>query len=188
MLMKIEHGNLRTAPAPLPRVARATSPTRWATCPAEDRDRQTGVPARPLGLGPVEYNLPLFSPVPGKSQTGKCAMVRCGATSFCFLPPWIFLWSKNNPCSHSSYRSHSPNPRLLKKIVLPLPHHRLQSLLELFHQLVMRGGGFGIGQGSFGIPVSERVGQALLAGRHVFAAEDIEEFHAFKVRRLCVFH
>src|SRR5882724_10989879 len=85
MLMKIEHGNLRTAPAPLPRVARATSPTRWATCPAEDRDRQIGVPARALGLGPVEYLQPLFSPAPGKSQTGKCAIERRGATSFGFL-------------------------------------------------------------------------------------------------------
>src|SRR5882724_3699481 len=44
-------------------------------------------PPPPLGLGPVEYSKALFSPVPGKSQTGKCAIARRGATSFCFLPP-----------------------------------------------------------------------------------------------------
>src|SRR5882724_13521344 len=61
MLMKIEHGNLRTAPAPLPGVARATSPTRWATCPAEDRDRQIGVPARPSGWGQLSTTRPFFT-------------------------------------------------------------------------------------------------------------------------------
>src|SRR5882724_12127880 len=40
----------------------------------------------PLGLGLVEYSTPRFSPVPGKSQTGKCAIARRGAISFRFLP------------------------------------------------------------------------------------------------------
>src|SRR5882724_9566667 len=44
-------------------------------------------PSPPLGLGLVEYIRPLFSPVPGKSKDGKCAIARRGATSFCFLPP-----------------------------------------------------------------------------------------------------
>jgi len=39
-----------------------------------------------LGLGLVEYSKPRFSPVPGKSQAGQCAIARRGATSFCFLP------------------------------------------------------------------------------------------------------
>ena len=39
----------------------------------------------PSGWGWVEYSMPLFSPVPGKSQTGKCAIARRGAASFCFL-------------------------------------------------------------------------------------------------------
>src|SRR5882724_13467462 len=43
-------------------------------------------PSPPLGLGLVEYILPLFSPVPGKSKDGKCAIARRGATSFCFVP------------------------------------------------------------------------------------------------------
>jgi len=43
--MKQKHGNLRVmvdsmAFAPLPWVARATSPTRWATSPAEDREHR----------------------------------------------------------------------------------------------------------------------------------------------------
>src|SRR5882724_6366449 len=117
MLMKQEHENLRAAPVsrafiPLPRVARATSPTRWATCPAKDHDlRMTNVarprdceclkhvltgaaycgPRAPLGLGLVEYIMPVFSPAPRKIETGKCAIARCGATSFCFLPLGIFL-------------------------------------------------------------------------------------------------
>src|SRR5882724_6807129 len=51
-------------------------------------------PPPPLGLGLVEYRLPLFSPVPGKSKNGKCAIVRRGAASFCFLPPWKFFAGK----------------------------------------------------------------------------------------------
>src|SRR5882724_7044585 len=43
-------------------------------------------PSPPLGLGLVEYILPLFSPVPGKSKNGKCAIARRGAASFCFYP------------------------------------------------------------------------------------------------------
>ena len=52
-----------------------------------------------LGLGLVDYIMPAFSPAPGKSQTGKCALARRGATSFCFLPPSGKMWSKNNTCS-----------------------------------------------------------------------------------------
>src|SRR5882724_3116363 len=43
-------------------------------------------PSPPLGLGLVEYFISAFSPAPEKSQTGKCAIARCGATSFCFYP------------------------------------------------------------------------------------------------------
>src|SRR5882724_12206409 len=49
---------------------------------------QPSHPSPPLGLGLVEYSVPHFSPLPGKSKIGKCAMARCGAISFCFLPPW----------------------------------------------------------------------------------------------------
>src|SRR5882724_4008556 len=40
-----------------------------------------------LGLGLFEYLMPAFSTAPGTSKNGKCAIVRNGATSFCFLPP-----------------------------------------------------------------------------------------------------
>src|SRR5882724_8873512 len=86
MLMKIEHGNLRTAPAPLPRGSSGYQPDPLGNLPSE-RPRPANRRTRaPLGLGPVEYSKPFFSPAPGKSQAGKCALARCGATSFCFLP------------------------------------------------------------------------------------------------------
>src|SRR5882724_12960995 len=44
-------------------------------------------PSRPLGLGLLEYIMLVFSPAPGKSKVGKCAIARCGATSFCFFTP-----------------------------------------------------------------------------------------------------
>src|SRR5882724_5479544 len=89
MLMKIEHGNLRTAPAPLSRVARATSPTRWATCPAEDRDQQTGVPARPSGWDALSTVCPVFHPSPRKiaSWETRAGALWCYLISF-FTPLW----------------------------------------------------------------------------------------------------
>ena len=67
MLMKIEHKNLRTAPAP-PRVARATSPTRWATCPAKDRDLRMARTPR--------SNRSLFLP---PFRTGGCRLEQAGS-------------------------------------------------------------------------------------------------------------
>ena len=99
MLMKQEHENLRAALrrwafTPLPRVARAASPTRWATCPAEDRDRQIGVPARPSGWGQLSTARPSFHPSPEFANWE----VRAGAL-WCYLiwfftPPWEKLAGK----------------------------------------------------------------------------------------------
>ena len=96
MLMKIEHGNLRAAPAsrafiPLPRGSSGYQPDPLGNLPS-GRPRPANRRTRaPLGLGRVEYSLPLFSPIPGKSQTGKCAIARRGAASFCFLPLFKFF-------------------------------------------------------------------------------------------------
>src|SRR5882724_3471635 len=46
---------------------------------------QPSHPSPPLGLGLVEYSVPHFSPLPGKSKIGKCAIVRRGAASFRLL-------------------------------------------------------------------------------------------------------
>jgi len=67
-------------PAPSPvGVARPTPPN-GSTFPTP--------PARPSGWGQLSTTCPAFHPVPGISQTGKCALARRGATSFCFLPPF----------------------------------------------------------------------------------------------------
>jgi len=58
-----------------------------------------------LGLGLVDYFQPLFSPVPGKSKIGKCAMVRRVATSFVFIPPLEKMWAKNNTCFTQSRKT-----------------------------------------------------------------------------------
>ena len=80
MLMKQEHENLRGHPGipvftPPSWVARATSPTRWAICPAKDRDRRTAR-APYSGTGSSSHSerpglsarFPLFQPHSGKSK------------------------------------------------------------------------------------------------------------------------
>src|SRR5882724_11791340 len=105
MLMKIEHGNLRTAPAPLPGVARATSPTRWATCPAEDRDRQIGVPARPSGWGQLSTASPSFHPPPENRKLGNARWRAVVLPHFVFYPLWKKLRAKNNTCFAQSRKT-----------------------------------------------------------------------------------
>src|SRR5882724_5762468 len=101
MLMKIEHGNLRATPAPLPRVARATSPTRWATCPAEDRDRQIGVPAHPSGWGQLSTSCPFFHPSPENRKLGSACWCAVVLPHFAFCPLWKKCGQKTTLVSES---------------------------------------------------------------------------------------
>jgi len=93
MLMKQEHENLRAAPrrwafVSLLRVARAISPTRWATCPAEDRDRQIGISARPSGWGQLSTARPSFHPPPENRKLGNARWRVVVLPHLVFYPPW----------------------------------------------------------------------------------------------------
>ena len=80
----------------------------------------------------------------------------------------------------------SPSKRALRGLSLrhsasACAHGGLEALLELGHELVVGGIDLAVREGALGVAVGEGVGQALLSGGDVLAAEDVEEFHAFQV-------
>src|SRR2546430_8127070 len=68
-----------------------------------------------------------------------------------------------------------------------LTHGGLQHLPALLHELFVRRVYLDVGERAFGMAIGERVSHALLSGRHVLAAKNIEQLHALEVCRFRLF-
>ena len=89
MLIKIEHGNLRTASAPLPRGSSGYQPEPLGNLPS-GRPRPANRRTRAvLGLGLVEYRLPRFFTRPRKIENWEMrdSALWCYLILF-FTPLW----------------------------------------------------------------------------------------------------